>query len=133
MPLTFNDPVHGLLQVPEAFESDPASVRALREICRWAAIVSVLAGLLLAAVPWVARLSWAVAIIALALYGLVVGYGMRAAILHDWLYATGLLPRAECDAVLSRALQISDGTARWRAWLLWAGVRIGGASHYGSA
>jgi len=131
-PLVFNDSAHGLLEVPAEFESDLASVRVLREVCRWASIVAVLAGLLLSAVPWVATLAWLVAVIALALYGLVAGYGMRAAILHDWLYSTGMLPRAECDAVLSRALRTGDGVARWRAWLFWAGVRIGGAGHYGA-
>ncbi|WP_137279213.1 DUF1353 domain-containing protein [Pseudomonas rhizoryzae] len=132
-PLVFNDPLHGLLAVPVDFESDLASVRVLREICRWSAIVAVLAALLLSATPWVLSLSLLVALAALVLYGLVVGYGMRAAILHDWLYSTGLLSRAEADAVLYRALHAGDGVAAWRAWLFWSGVRIGGAGHYGTA
>ncbi len=131
-PLTFNDPVHGLLQVPEAFESDLASVRALRKICRWAAIVAVLAGLLLVAAPWVAGLSWAIAIIALALYGLVVGYGMRAAILHDWLYTEARLPRNQCDAIYWLAPRTGAGIAYWRAGIFWVGVRLGGRLNYGS-
>ncbi|WP_263264031.1 DUF1353 domain-containing protein [Pseudomonas sp. RIT-PI-S] len=80
---------------------------------------------------WAVAVCWAVAAGALALYGLAVGYGMRAAILHDWLYSTALLPRIDCDAVLSRAMRSGDGTARWRTFLFWAGVRLGGSSRYG--
>lgn len=56
-------------------------------------------------------------------------YGHAAAALHDHLYATGWLPRAAADRVLLNALR-SSGIARWRAWLMWVGVRIGGASRY---
>jgi len=24
----------------------------------------------------------------------------------------------------------AEGVARWRAWLMWLGVRVGGGSHY---
>ena len=63
------------------------------------------------------------------LYALVSGYGNYAATLHDWLYTTGQVSRKEADAVLYRALR-SEGVAKWRAWIFWAGVRIGGASEY---
>lgn len=63
------------------------------------------------------------------LYALVSGYGNYAATLHDWLYTTGQVDRKEADAVLYRALR-SEGVARWRAWIFWAGVRIGGAGEY---
>ncbi|MBD1554753.1 DUF1353 domain-containing protein [Pseudomonas typographi] len=132
-PLAFDDSEHGLIEVPTGFTSDLASIRILREICRWAAVAAVLLGLFLAEWPWASALAWTVAVVALALYGLVVGYGMRSAILHDWLYTKALLARAECDSVFSRALRTGDGTARWRAWLFYAGVRIGGAGHYGTA
>lgn len=132
-PLVFNDPEHGQLTVPETFVSDLASVRVLREICRWAALAAVLLGLFLTSISWLATAMWVIALGALALYGLVVGYGMRAAILHDYLYSAALLPRAECDAVFSRAMHTGDGTAHWRTWLFWAGVRLGGAKHYGQA
>lgn len=56
-------------------------------------------------------------------------YGHAAAVLHDWLYSTGMHSRAEADRVLLNALR-SSGIARWRAWLMWAGVRLGGASRY---
>jgi len=126
--LTFNDPVHGLLTVPANFSSDLASIRVLREVCRWAA-----AGAL---IGWVFAWGWlglallVLAIVALALYGLLAGYGMRAAILHDWLYTVGILSRADSDAVFYRALTTGDGTARWRGSIFWLGVRIGGASSY---
>ena len=65
------------------------------------------------------------------LFALVAGYGNYAATVHDWLYEHGSLTRKEADAVLYRALR-AEGVARWRAWLMWAGVRIGGAKQYNS-
>ena len=56
-------------------------------------------------------------------------YGHAAAVLHDWLYTTAQLSRAAADRVFLSALR-SSGIARWRAWLMWAGVRIGGAGRY---
>ncbi|MEX0297226.1 DUF1353 domain-containing protein [Pseudomonas putida] len=127
-PVTFNDPVHGLLTVSADFGSDLASIRILREVCRCAAI-GALAGWVLAW-GWLATVLLVLAIITLALYGLLAGYGMRAAILHDWLYGVGTLSRAECDAVFYRALTTGDGTARWRAAIFWLGVRLGGSTSY---
>ena len=63
------------------------------------------------------------------LFALVSGYGNYAATVHDWLYEHGSLTRKEADAVLYRALR-AEGVAKWRAWLFWAGVRIGGAKQY---
>lgn len=63
------------------------------------------------------------------LFALVSGYGNYAATVHDWLYTTGQISRRQADAVLYRALR-AEGVARWRAWLFWAGVRIGGANQY---
>lgn len=63
------------------------------------------------------------------LFALVSGYGNYAATVHDWLYTTGQMARKEADAVLYRALR-AEGVARWRAWLMWAGVRLGGGKHY---
>lgn len=127
-PLAFSDPVHGLLTVPVDFYSDLASIRILREVCRWATI-GALAGWIFAW-GWLASALLVLAIITLALYGLLTGYGMRAAILHDWLYTVGILSRAECDAVFYRALTTGDGTARWRALIFWLGVRLGGSTSY---
>ncbi|MBD1552318.1 DUF1353 domain-containing protein [Pseudomonas typographi] len=132
-PLVFNDPVHGMLEVPAGFTSDLASIRILREVCRWGAIGALIAGAVLTFVSWLAPLLWIIAVGALALYGICAGYGMRPAILHDQLYGQGAFTRAECDAIFYRALTTGDGTARWRSLLFYAGVRLGGASHYGTA
>lgn len=55
----------------------------------------------------------------------------RAAVVHDWLYSVGTVSRQVADAVFREAAEAS-GVPAWRRWLLWAGVRIGGASHYGA-
>ena len=62
-------------------------------------------------------------------FDLVGAYGHAAAVLHDQLYETGDLPRAAADRVFLNALR-SSGLARWRAWLMYAGVRIGGQLRY---
>jgi hypothetical protein len=128
--MTFNDPVHGELVVPDTFVSDLASIRILREICRWCAVTALTGGTLIDSYPWIRAGLIVVAVIALALYGLLVGYGMRASILLDWLYTTGQLSRHECDAAYYRALTTGDGTARWRAAIFWLGVRLGGSKSF---
>lgn len=65
------------------------------------------------------------------LFALVSGYGNYAATVHDWLYEQGAISRKDADAVLYRALR-AEGIARWRAWIFWAGVRIGAAKQYTS-
>lgn len=53
---------------------------------------------------------------------------LRAAFLHDFIYRTHPAgwTRAQADA-LFRDVLIADGVPKWRAWLAWSGVRIGGA------
>jgi len=58
----------------------------------------------------------------------------KPAALHDWLYTAtkGKHPvrdRSTADAILKEAA-LCEGVPKWRAWMLWAGVRIGGASHW---
>lgn len=53
----------------------------------------------------------------------------EAAVLHDWLYFSGRLSRKLADKLLFEASGIS-GVANWRRWLMYFGVRIGGAKHY---
>lgn len=69
------------------------------------------------------------------LYALVAGYGNYAGTVHDYVYrkmdTKHLYTRKQCDALLYRLLR-AEGIAKWRAWLFWAGVRLGGASHYGT-
>jgi hypothetical protein len=55
----------------------------------------------------------------------------EAAVVHDYLYSTHLVPRDVADAVLREASEVT-GVPAWRRWLMWAGVRVGGSSHWGS-
>lgn len=129
--MTFNDPERGAVAVPAEFVSDLASIRILREICRSCAITALTGGWLVDSYPLVRWALLIVAFVALALYGILVGYGMRAAILHDYLYTCAVMSRRDCDDIYYRALTSGDGTARWRAWIFWAGVRLGGYWSYG--
>lgn len=52
-----------------------------------------------------------------------------AATVHDWLYASHMTTRSQADAVFREAA-IETGVPKWRAWVMWAGVRVGGASHW---
>lgn len=54
----------------------------------------------------------------------------EAAALHDYLYSTTPFSRYKCDCVLKEAA-LATGCAKWKAWGLYIGVRIGGSSHYG--
>ena len=54
-----------------------------------------------------------------------VGRYDRAAVIHDWLYATQRHPRHICDQVLLEAM-LADGVSALVAYQIWAGVRIGG-------
>jgi hypothetical protein len=64
--------------------------------------------------------------VSFALFG---NIGHRAAVVHDWLYSTGERPREEADAIL-KALLRAEGVGAFRANAMYAGVRMGGASHY---
>lgn len=55
--------------------------------------------------------------------------GDEAAVVHDYLYTEGKVPRATCDAVFREAMQ-AQGVAGWRTWPMWLGVRLFGSSHY---
>lgn len=62
-------------------------------------------------------------------YWLAGGTSNEAAVVHDFLYARCLVDRETADAVLREASAVT-GVPAWRRWLMWAGVRIGGAPHY---
>ena len=49
----------------------------------------------------------------------------HAAVIHDFLYQTGGVTRADADAVLNEAMEVA-GVARVQRWLIYAGVRVGG-------
>lgn len=53
----------------------------------------------------------------------------KAAVVHDWLYSSQETSRMLADAVLREAAQATH-VPDWRAWMLWTGVRIGGASRW---
>jgi hypothetical protein len=53
----------------------------------------------------------------------------RAAVVHDYLYTSGRESRVIADAVLREAAGVT-GVSWWQRWMMWAGVRIGGASRY---
>jgi hypothetical protein len=72
-------------------------------------------------------------------YALLVGYGDKAATIHDWIYrGYGIArtdgsvyypTRKECDQIFYRALR-AEGVAKWRCILFYAGVRVGGHTSY---
>ncbi|RFP32406.1 DUF1353 domain-containing protein [Duganella sp. BJB476] len=53
----------------------------------------------------------------------------QAAAVHDYLYSSHEVTREMADAVLREASEVT-GVPAWRRWLMWAGVRAGGASHW---
>jgi hypothetical protein len=55
--------------------------------------------------------------------------GKRASVVHDWLYSTQLAERKTCDQVFREAL-IASGYAAWEYEPMYAGVRLGGGSHW---
>jgi hypothetical protein len=62
-------------------------------------------------------------------YLLAGGTSNEASVVHDFLYSTRPVTRAIADAVLREASAVTDVPA-WRRWLMWAGVRICGSSHW---
>lgn len=70
----------------------------------------------LASIPWFVQ----------PLFGFArVGRFDRAAVVHDYLYATQWLPRSRCDAVLLEAM-LADQVSPFVAYQIWLGVRVGG-------
>lgn len=63
-------------------------------------------------------------------YLVVGGKGKRAAVVHDWLYSGGQrVDRKTADQVFAEALAASGYGGLVRG-LMYAGVRLGGASHF---
>lgn len=54
----------------------------------------------------------------------------EAAVVHDFLYSTHKVERKMADAVLREASAVT-GVPAWRRWMMWAGVRCFGWSHWG--
>ena len=55
-----------------------------------------------------------------------------ASIIHDWIYDTHVLTRAQADKYFRKRL-IEDGFPRWKAELSYIGVRVFGGSHWSNA
>jgi hypothetical protein len=55
------------------------------------------------------------------------------ATVHDYLYQTGIIPRATADAVFSEAMKASTKLSGAERWMMWAAVRVFGGAHYGAA
>lgn len=58
----------------------------------------------------------------------------KAAVIHDYLYSTkgqgGVYTRAQADSILDEAMA-DLGVPGWRRAIIWAAVRVGGASGWG--
>lgn len=63
------------------------------------------------------------------LYWLFGNVARKAAVLHDYLYSSAMFDRARCDAIMREAAEATN-VSWFRRWAMWAGVRIGGSSHY---
>lgn len=57
------------------------------------------------------------------------GPNRDAGLLHDYLYATRRVSRAQADELFRRQL-VDDGMAPWKASIMHRAVRLFGASHY---
>lgn len=62
-------------------------------------------------------------------YTIVGGVADKAAVVHDYLYSSGIVQRKLADAVLREASEVT-GVSWFRRWTMWLGVRIGGGSRY---
>lgn len=62
-------------------------------------------------------------------YLLAGGEADRAALVHDWLYHSHEVSRANADAILDEAMA-ATGQPWWRRKLMWLGVRVGGSGPY---
>lgn len=66
------------------------------------------------------------------IYSLFGNKARRASVVHDYLYTSGRASREIADAVFREASE-ATGIPAWCRWVMWAGVRIGGASRYSNA
>lgn len=62
-------------------------------------------------------------------YLLTGGIGHAAAVVHDCLYTTHATTREMADDIFYEALLVLE-VPGWQAWLMWAGVRVGGGGSW---
>jgi hypothetical protein len=62
-------------------------------------------------------------------YLMVANTATEPAVLHDYLYRTGVEDRTTCDAIFREAME-ATGVPAWRRNLMWLGVRVGGRRHH---
>jgi hypothetical protein len=60
------------------------------------------------------------------------GRGFRAALAHDYLYRTGIVPRDVADRVFRDGLAFC-GVGAWERGLMWATLRVVGGVAYGKS
>ena len=53
----------------------------------------------------------------------------KAAVIHDYLYSSGICTRAAADKVFFEAMKLS-GVSGWRRWMMYAGVRLFGGKYF---
>ncbi|WP_338547226.1 hypothetical protein V6W80_11560 [Pseudomonas benzopyrenica] len=131
---SFHDPVMGVITCPAPSPTDLASIRFLREVFRWGAILAVVFGIFSAAfgLPVVLAIVAAViAALAVLLYAYIAGYGNRMSAMHDFLYRSRRFPKAVCDQILWRMARTGEGMARPRAAVFYLGPVLGGRRRYG--
>lgn len=58
------------------------------------------------------------------------GTATKSAVLHDYLYRTGMASRARADAIFAAAMR-TEGVPGWRRGLMWSAVRLFGRRAYG--
>lgn len=63
------------------------------------------------------------------IYLAVGGRGHKAAVLHDYLYKTGIYDREVCDGLFYEAL-VESGVNKFYARMMHSGVRVGGGKIY---
>ena len=63
------------------------------------------------------------------MYWLLGGRANHAAVIHDYLYRTALVTRAEADRVFVEAAEV-EGVSWPARWTMWTGLRVGGWTVY---
>lgn len=63
------------------------------------------------------------------MYWLLGGRANQAAVIHDYLYRTAIVTRAQADRVFAEAAGV-EGVSWLARWTMWTGLRVGGWAAY---